>query len=364
MGVSRGLLHNAFEIRNHVSMDEAPDIEALYRRYSPLLSSLFSSRLSPEDAEEAVNQTFAAAYAEREMLAGSTEGELAAWVSRRAFAEFRRSLRERRDRDEQPVNTAALQELIIEPDWDDRMAPRNIYDVQIDEILRIEPRDGGEILSEAVLDSSAPHLPNDSLVVDVQPSDASIFSTYVSHADRATGLGMTVGQLLAPFSRGTFLDPDGRPISGREADAMELSARAVSADVLALLAVNPDLVHSLTPRQFEEVMAELFGKDGYDVTLTATSRDGGADLFVLDKRDIGSFLYVVECKKYRTDRPVGVGFVRQLFGVVQSKRATAGILATTSYFTRDAKAYQRELRYQLSLRDFASIRGWLRRTAN
>jgi len=131
--------------------------------------------------------------------------------------------------------------------------------------------------------------------------------------------------------------------------------------MLTFLASHPERLHDLTPRQFEEVVAELFSAQGYEVKLTASSRDGGADLFVVDNSHIGSFLYVVECKKYRADRPVTVGIVRGLLGVVHASRATAGILATTSYFTRDAKNYQQQAKYQLSLRDFNSVQGWLRR---
>lgn len=75
---------------------------------------------------------------------------------------------------------------------------------------------------------------------------------------------------------------------------------------------------------------------------------------------LGSALYVVECKRYSPDRPVGVGIVRELYGVVQAERLTGGIVATTSYFTADARQFTAQLSYQLSLADFHAVRSWIR----
>jgi Restriction endonuclease len=165
---------------------------------------------------------------------------------------------------------------------------------------------------------------------------------------------------LPLFARPSLIGPSGGRLSEVGRHEIEIAAQQVSARLLEQLAHDPQLLYRLNPRQFEEVIAELFEREGYDVTLTAQTRDGGADLFVLDRRVIGSFLYVVECKRYGAHRPVGVGLVRQLYGVVQATRATAGILATTSFFTRDAHSLQRDLCFQLSLRDFSALSQWLR----
>ncbi len=343
------------------SVAEPPDIDALYRRYSQLVSSMLSSQLPPDEVEEAVSETFTIAYAERAKLAGRTEAELVTWLSHQVFAQFQRFFNARRLRGDQPIDPALLQEMRWKLGWHERMDPRSLGDVPILWSLLEQGSsiDGPEALNEALLNRDTPRFIDQGLIADANPGNAAILSAYLYQAAQAEGLGMTIGQLLAPVSLNTLLGPDGQPLAGEEASKLQLSASAISSDVLDSLAADPELLHSLTPRQFEEFMAALFDKKGFEVTLTAASKDGGADLFVVDNSDIGSFLYVVECKKYRADRPVGVGLVRQLFGVVQSKRATAGILATTSYFTRGAKEYQRELSYQLNLHDFAAIRGWL-----
>jgi restriction system protein len=129
--------------------------------------------------------------------------------------------------------------------------------------------------------------------------------------------------------------------------------------LLSKLAKNPALVHELSPRNFEDLVAELLTRQGYNVQLTPATRDGGKDIYAVANSTVGTFLYVVECKKYAPGRPVGVAMVRNLYGVVQAERASAGMLVTTSSFTKSAIEWQRPLRYQLSLRDFGSLKEWL-----
>ena len=42
-------------------------------------------------------------------------------------------------------------------------------------------------------------------------------------------------------------------------------------------------------------------------------------------------------------------------GVVQAKQATAGIPATTSFFTKGAAKFQRRIAHQISLKDVLAI---------
>jgi restriction endonuclease Mrr len=52
--------------------------------------------------------------------------------------------------------------------------------------------------------------------------------------------------------------------------------------------------------------------------------------------------------------------VRGLYGVVEEKRATQGLIVTTSYFTKDAIAFRDRLPYRLSLADFDRLTTFLR----
>lgn len=122
---------------------------------------------------------------------------------------------------------------------------------------------------------------------------------------------------------------------------------------------NPELVRKLDPFIFEELVAELFEHDGYEVVLTPKRGDGGKDLYVYKSDDKLGTAFVVECKRYLPPRKVGVQIARQLLGVVQHERVSGGVIVTTSYFTRDADEFARTLPYQLFLRDFDDLQLWL-----
>jgi restriction system protein len=161
------------------------------------------------------------------------------------------------------------------------------------------------------------------------------------------------------YSAAVILGPDGRPASADQTHRAEIEVRAASERLFELVHESPDLIRALTPREFEEVVAEYFHRQGYEVELTASSRDGGKDVYAAKTDALGSFLYIVECKAFSPTNPVGVRFVRHLYGVVQHERATAGVLATTSHFTHGAKAFQQDVQFQLSLRDFGDVKQWL-----
>lgn len=118
---------------------------------------------------------------------------------------------------------------------------------------------------------------------------------------------------------------------------------------------DPNIMFKFTPREFERMICELFEKQGYNVKLTKQTRDGGKDIIILNSSILGDFCVYVECKKYAKTRPVGVGIVRELYGNVTIDDATAGIIMTTSYFTKDAKELCETVKSRMSLRDYHDI---------
>ena len=131
--------------------------------------------------------------------------------------------------------------------------------------------------------------------------------------------------------------------------------------IIAELASDPCRLLRLDPRRFEELVAELLVRDGMEVQLTRASRDGGRDILASCRRPTGNHLFLVECKRYSPARPIGVGIVRALYGVVEQERATAGLLVTTSRFTTDAKAFVAPLKYRMSLTDYEQLVEWIGR---
>ena len=166
---------------------------------------------------------------------------------------------------------------------------------------------------------------------------------------------------ISSFQLPGLVDPNGRPITqdGRAYKAIVTDIRGVNETLLRELGEHPEVLWKLSPRMFEGIVAEIFARMGYEVSLTPSTRDGGKDIYAVAKTDVGSFLYIVECKKYAPDRPVGVALVRSLNGVLEEEKATVGIIATTSYFTKGANEFQRKLPHRIALKDFIEIRNWI-----
>jgi HJR/Mrr/RecB family endonuclease len=135
--------------------------------------------------------------------------------------------------------------------------------------------------------------------------------------------------------------------------------RIVNSDILKFLKRRPEDMYNLTSRQFEEMVAELMIKRGYNVEITKETRDGGKDLIIANQTDIGNFMYYLECKKYSPNNPVGVNLVRELAGTVSVDRVTAGILVTSSYFSPDAIQFSEKIKHQMSLVDYIKLKEWL-----
>lgn len=154
-----------------------------------------------------------------------------------------------------------------------------------------------------------------------------------------------------------IIDPLGNPIS--DITYIRIDVSEVNDWMLNELSKNPADLYQLSSRRFEELIAEIFMRKGYDVELTPATRDGGKDIYVARKDDFGSFLYLVECKKNNPNNKVGVKVIRDLYGVLSKEKATYGIVVTTSDFTKPAQEFQQDLKFQMSLKNFDSIKKWL-----
>lgn len=134
-----------------------------------------------------------------------------------------------------------------------------------------------------------------------------------------------------------FIDrQDGRTISLKDAP---LRIRNAVENLIGYASRNTDLLHQISPREFEIMIAGLLRQLGYDVEITPESRDGGVDIFAFksDGFTIGKF--AVECKRYSPERAVGREVCDRLFGVVASRGLTGGVVVTSSRFSRDAHSH-------------------------
>jgi len=108
------------------------------------------------------------------------------------------------------------------------------------------------------------------------------------------------------------------------------------------MARNPAAVFKLTGREFEKVLRRIFEGYGYEVQLTATTRDGGVDLVCLARLGSVPIKVAIEAKRYRPDRPISVSLVRQFVGANKQWMANKLVYVTTSRYTKPAWDFFRE----------------------
>jgi molybdopterin converting factor small subunit len=172
--------------------------------------------------------------------------------------------------------------------------------------------------------------------------------------------------VLLPAMDGGVIEPAPMPWlvdltpETNDPEGFDVRLQAISNALIRFLRDRPEFLHQLRPRQLEELMAELYAREGFEVELTSETRDQGVDLYLVRRTPFGALLTVVDTKRYRPDRPVGFGVVRQMFGVVEAKRASAGVIATTSFFSQPARKLQEEFPFRLGLQEFADIHAMLR----
>lgn len=129
----------------------------------------------------------------------------------------------------------------------------------------------------------------------------------------------------------------------------------ITHSLLERVASNPEILYEITTRQFEELVCELFERKGYNVRLTRQTRDGGKDLIILNNSILGDLMIYAECKRYSQKHPVNVGLVRELYGTIEADKATAGIMVTTSYFSKDARKFQEKISGRMNFIDYSEL---------
>lgn len=136
--------------------------------------------------------------------------------------------------------------------------------------------------------------------------------------------------------------------------------REVHSELINLIARNPKLLYEISPRKFEEIIAELFFKKGFDVELTKQTRDGGRDIVAISKEMDVRTKYIIECKRYAIENKVSIAVVQRLLGVKFAESANKAILATTSGFTKDARKFANSHVWDLDLKDYNDIMSWIK----
>jgi len=133
----------------------------------------------------------------------------------------------------------------------------------------------------------------------------------------------------------------------------------ITSELIDYLKKHPRAMYEIKPRQFEELIAEILASYGWQVNLTPATRDGGYDIYAISPVSGNETTsWIIECKKNSPNRKVGIDIVRALYGLRADLKVANALLATTSYFSRDAHAYKAS-RYDLKLKDYGNILEWI-----
>jgi restriction endonuclease Mrr len=146
--------------------------------------------------------------------------------------------------------------------------------------------------------------------------------------------------------------------NGDERTALVEVSGVINEKLIQYFTKYPHRLYDLHPRSFEELVAELWDAFGFAVELTKRTRDGGVDIMAV-RGGPKQLKYVVECKRYSSDRPVGIEIVQRLFGVTYLMNADRGAIVNASHFSQPAQRTLSQSNWLLEGHDFHSLTSWL-----
>lgn len=113
-------------------------------------------------------------------------------------------------------------------------------------------------------------------------------------------------------------------------------------------------ITSMSHRDFEYYVANLFERMGYSVKVTKATRDGGYDI-IATKADPIPFTLLIECKHWSDSHPVDINIVRSVLGVQTSERVNKSVIVTSSKFTKDARRFAESQKDLMTLFDIDDL---------
>ena len=184
--------------------------------------------------------------------------------------------------------------------------------------------------------------------------EADVYADVQTFSQEAAGI-------VADETESLLADAPEREEGAPTARRLVLASTALVSRVIAELAERPEMRYELDDRLFEEIVAEMFSRHGFEVELTQKSRDGGRDVIATKTDFTGRVKTLVECKRYAEDNPVTVQIVRQLHGVVTGTNGgTNGLVVSTSRFTKPALGFVEENSNRLATTNGEQLIQWIR----
>ena len=113
-------------------------------------------------------------------------------------------------------------------------------------------------------------------------------------------------------------------------------------------------LYHLNWKKFEDLMRHLLEEYGWDIIPMGYTKDDGIDLIAIKNIDPKiEFTMMVQCKRYRKHRKVGVSVVKDVWATKWEKGFHHAMIATTSRFTKGA--VNKAESWKFDLRDHDSI---------
>lgn len=124
---------------------------------------------------------------------------------------------------------------------------------------------------------------------------------------------------------------------------------------------DPNLMRGMDPREFENLIAELMYKSGFEnIIVTPRSNDKGRDILATKTVCDIPIMFAFECKRYSPENKIKPEIMRALLGTIShhQTKANKGVLVTTSSFSREAKSFIAS-ESMLSGKDFNDLVKWI-----
>lgn len=143
-----------------------------------------------------------------------------------------------------------------------------------------------------------------------------------------------------------------RTLSVADLEKQEVVVHTVNVwrTIIQELSRSPNKVFGLSPRKFEELLAEIIASFGYDITLTPCTRDGGFDILAKRRDPLFPSLYLVEAKLWTPPRTVGRPVIQGIYGTGMAENCNGVMVVTPSMFSKDAAVYLDEKRLKEYIR--------------
>lgn len=126
-------------------------------------------------------------------------------------------------------------------------------------------------------------------------------------------------------------------------------------NLLQSIVVDRETLYRMRPEEFEDLVAEIFRRDGYEVKITPRTRDGGKDIIASFSKNGIPYLLYIECKRFSENRKVGVEIVQRIFGTQTADRVGKSVVVTSSTFSRDARRFAEEQNHMIDLLDYNDL---------